>query len=203
MLLLLIMKDTPLATMGNRNVDTCFHCFLILGQGLGNAALGLQAVDAAKLGGILARNQSAELRPLVRLMERCSSAALSWVTGLNPGAKGFETSAPSGDPSRVQAASMVVHSLRPGDGQPAPFVLPWSSHWWSGNASCGHKVTATPLSDSYAASPKVMSIVNGLQPTGPGGDWTVGFTELYMLHDGAMLQGVVSNSELLDRMSVW
>ena len=63
---------------------------------MGNAALGLQAADAAKLASILASRPSSqngpELLRLVRLLERCSSAALSWVTGLNPGVKASLTS---------------------------------------------------------------------------------------------------------------
>jgi hypothetical protein len=94
---------------------------------------------------------------------------------------------------------MVIHARWPEDGPPAPFVLPWASHWWSG-ASCGHEATALPRGDAYADSPRVMSIVNGLQPTGPGGEWAAGFAELYILHDGAMLSGIAANSELLDQM---
>ena len=88
----------------------------------------------------------------------------------------------------------------PDDGPAAPFVLPWVSHWWSGGASCAHEETSRAQTDAFAASPQVMSVINGLQPTGPGGEWTPGFTELYILHDGAVLSGVSANSELLDSM---
>jgi|EP01047_Picozoa_sp_COSAG01_P086019 hypothetical protein len=137
-------------------------------------------------------------------MERCSSAALSWITGLNPGV--ISSAASNSDQSaRLQAASMVIHARKPGTdvGHPfdAPFVRPWSAHWWSGGASCAHMQTAVSQGvDAFAASPLVMSIVNGLQPTGRGGEWTVGFTETYILHDGAMLQGIVANSDLLDHI---
>eukprot|EP01052_Picozoa_sp_SAG31_P060293 SAG31_NODE_19486_length_600_cov_1.131737_1_plen_193_part_01 len=64
------------------------------GQGLGNAALGMQALDASQLGTIIAhsilqRHVEAEQAPissrLVKLMERWSNSAVSWVQGLSPG----------------------------------------------------------------------------------------------------------------------
>jgi hypothetical protein len=192
------------------------------GRGLGNAALGLQALDAAYLGMIVMHAaNNGTTRKLVQLMEQFASAAVAWVQGLNPGVPCIATSYAFGNGSgpatpasavgRVCAASMVVHARQPSDddedhadgdddsgGGGAPFVLPWPDRWWSGGAMCNHSIVAPSTTDTFASVPRVMSIVNGLATT--TSSWTVGFPETYILHDGAFLRGVIAYEQLLDAM---
>ena len=188
------------------------------GQGLGNAALGLQALDASRLGSILARHHASSfsrariddapddtervtLLPLVDLMEKCAAAAINWVLGLNPGVPIVSTSllaasGTAGSGQQLTAASMVMHSVWPDGETEATYVLPWTTRWWGGGASCAKKVTTAAGTDTFAAVPQVQSIINGIQPLS-GQGWTVGSTELYILHDGAVLQGLVEYQALL------
>eukprot|EP01045_Picozoa_sp_COSAG04_P007813 COSAG04_NODE_417_length_14700_cov_114.213709_8_plen_1093_part_00 len=152
------------------------------GQGLGNAALGMQALDASFLGTIIARGvarrqtEASVSVDLVQLMERWSSAAVSWVQGLSPGVPCSATSWAQQNGTRslpsVCAASMVVHAKAVDDGSPVHFLLPWSQRWWSGGASCGHSAASSKSADTFEQVPAVMTIVNGLGTTNT---WTVGF----------------------------
>ena len=177
------------------------------GAGLGNAALGMQALDASQLGIIIAHSiaqHKAEAVPavsqLTQSMERWSNAALSWVQGLSPGvpcsATSWALNRSTQSMGSICAASMVVHA-RSVDGSPAPFLLPWAERWWSGGATCGHTVTAPSPTDTFDEVPEVMSIINGLATSST---WAVGFPETYILHDGAYLRGVVAYEQLLDAM---
>lgn len=179
------------------------------GQGLGNAALGMQALDASQLGiiiahGILQRHVEAEQAPissmLVKLMERWSNSAISWVQGLSPGVPCSATSWALFNSTQpmdsICAASMVVHA-RSVSGSAVPFMLPWTKRWWSGGAYCNHSITATGSADTFREAPATMSIINGL---GTSNTWTVGFPETYILHDGAYLRGVIAYEQLLDAM---
>jgi hypothetical protein len=179
------------------------------GQGLGNAALGMQALDASHLGiiiahGIARRHVGAEdasvPSKLVKLMERWSNAAISWVQGLSPGMPCSATSwallNSTQEMGSICAASMVVHA-RSVSGSSIPFMLPWTKRWWSGGATANHSATATGSADTFDEVPALMSIVNGL---GTSNTWTVGFPETYILHDGAYLRGVIAYEQLLDAM---
>ena len=179
------------------------------GAGLGNAALGMQALDASQLGVIIAHsiahhNAEAEdvsvVGQLAQSMERWSNAALSWVQGLSPGvpcsATSWALNSSTQSMGSICAASMVVHA-RSVDGLPVPFLLPWAERWWSGGATCGRTVTAPSPMDTFDKVPAVMSIINGLATSNT---WEVGFPETYILHDGAYLRGVVAYEQLLDAM---